>query len=314
MKEAIFRIKNGDLVAFPTETVYGLGADASNEEAVRKIYAAKGRPSNNPLIVHASNIDDARKIAHFNKNAEVLASHFWPGPITFVLEAKRNNGIAQSVMAGLDTIAIRIPSHKLALDLLKGSSRFIAAPSANPSGYVSATLSSHIKLNLPDIYILEDESDNTSGMCNYGLESTIVDLSNEDKVTILRYGFITPEILSKTLGTSVLYCDDIAIKAPGMLAKHYSPRAKIRINVTDLEEGEIGIGFGQVSFKNNINQSSLMDLNLSKTGNLEEAARNLYSMLQLLDLHKDVARIAIAPIPNIGIGLAINDRLRRASY
>lgn len=303
MKEAVTKIKSGDIVAFPTETVYGLGANALIEEAVKKIYKAKGRPSNNPLIVHVATIEDARKIASFNEQAEILAKHFWPGPITFVLPIKKDTEIAQSVRAGLNTIAIRIPSHRIARKLLEESKCPIAAPSANLSGYVSATLASHIRVNLPDIYVLEDPEETKIGVNNYGLESTIVDLSDTNNIKILRYGFITPETLSNALGINIEYIDDIEIKAPGMLAKHYSPNANVRLNATILKDGEIGIGFGEVDFHDN----------LSKSGNLEEAAKNLYHLLQLMDSYTGIKGIAIAPIPNIGIGLAINDRLKRAA-
>lgn len=305
MKEAVSKIKSGELVAFPTETVYGLGANAYSEDAVRKIYDAKGRPTNNPLIVHIANIEEAKEIAHFNNEAEILAKHFWPGPITLVLPIKENSKIAPSVRAGLDTIAIRIPAHKIAKELLEKSGLPIAAPSANPSGYISATLASHIRANLPDIYILEDHDEKNLGVNNYGLESTIVDLSNPDYIKILRYGFITPEILSDVLGCRVEYIEDIDIKAPGMLAKHYSPKAKVRLNATMLEEGEIGLGFGDTDLSK--------EFNLSKSGNLEEAAKNLYNMLQLIDGYEGTKVIAVAPILNVGIGLAINDRLKRAS-
>lgn len=305
MKEAAYKIKSGELVAFPTETVYGLGANAYNEDAVRKIYSAKGRPSNNPLIVHIANIETAREIAHFNNESEILAKHFWPGPITFVLPIKENSKIAPSVRAGLDTIAIRMPAHKIAMELLEKSEVPIAAPSANPSGYISATLASHIRSNLPEIYVLEDPDEKNMGVNNYGLESTIVDLSDPDNVKILRYGFITPEILSNVLGRPVEYIEDMEIKAPGMLEKHYSPKSKIRLNATSLEEYEIGLGF----FEYNLSE----EFNLSKSGNLEEAAKNLYNMLQLIDAYPGEKTIAIAPIPNVGIGLAINDRLKRAS-
>jgi L-threonylcarbamoyladenylate synthase len=296
IKIAADLISNGSLVAFPTETVYGLGADATNEAAVRQIYALKGRPSNNPLIVHVDDIMQANEIAVFNRDAEMLADVFWPGPLTLVLPLRKDGKLAPSVTAGLTTVAIRLPSHKTARALIQAAGRPIAAPSANPSGYVSPTSSSHVRSHFADLYILEGNNS------EYGLESTIIDLSS-NKPKILRYGFITPEALSEVLGVEVDYVTDIAIKAPGMMEKHYAPRAKIRLNANVLEGGEEGIGFGVID---------LGDLNLSSSAKLEEAAANLYNMIQILDSKNNVTNIAIAPIPNIGIGLAINDRLKRA--
>ncbi len=292
--EAARLLISGDLVAFPTETVYGLGADAASDAACRKIYQLKGRPSNNPLIVHVANLEAAREIAVFNKAAELLATKFWPGPLTLVLQLHPHTKIAKTVTAGLDTIAIRIPAHEIALELIRATGKSIAAPSANPSGYVSPTSALHVRKHFPNLYVLEGSNS------EYGLESTIIDLT--DKPTILRYGFITPEVLSEALGYEVAYNHSYEqIKAPGMLAKHYSPSAKVRLNVVSLEEGEVGIGFGDVDF----------DLNLSKVGSLAEAAANLYDMLRVADSR--AKHIAIAKIPDEGIGLAINDRLSRAT-
>lgn len=296
IKIAADLIRKGSLVALPTETVYGLGVDATNEAAVRQIYALKGRPSNNPLIVHVNDIMQANEIAVFNKAAEILADVFWPGPLTLVLPLRKGAKLAPSVTAGLKTVAIRVPSHKTARALIKAAGRPIAAPSANPSGYVSPTSSSHVRSHFSDLYILEGNNS------EYGLESTIIDLSS-GKPKILRYGFITPEALSEVLGVEVDYVTNIAIKAPGMMAKHYAPRAKIRLNAMSLEGSEEGIGFGAID---------LGELNLSPSAKLEEAAANLYNMIQILDSKNDVTNIAIASIPNIGIGLAINDRLKRA--
>lgn len=307
------KIKNGELVVFPTETVYGIGADASNDEAAKKIYKAKMRPSNNPLIVHVADIESAKEIAVFNNNAELLAEKFWPGPLTFVLPIKAGAKLAPSVTAGLSTVAVRMPSHKIALQLIRNSGCNIAAPSANISGYISPTSTSHV-INVfgEDVYLIE--GDNTE----YGLESTIVDLSS-DEVKVLRYGFITPDSIAQTLGLEVrchqmeeyMSSSDAKIaaykeeyKAPGMMYKHYSPRASMRLNATYLLAGEKGIGFGQIDFGG---------FNLSKTGSLEEAAKNLYDMMRSLDSEQDTQKIAVAPIPNTGIGLAINDRLKRAS-
>ncbi|MBP7190064.1 MAG: threonylcarbamoyl-AMP synthase [Rickettsiaceae bacterium] len=330
------KIRDGELVAFPTETVYGLGADASNNEAAKKIYKAKGRPSNNPLIVHVADIESAKKIAVFNERAEVLAEKFWPGPLTFVLPIKDGAELASTVTAGLSTVAVRMPSHKIALDLIRNSGCNIAAPSANISGYISPTTASHVREAFgDDLYILEGEGS------EYGLESTIVDLSSNE-VIILRYGFITPDSIAEALGVetddnychpgpasvskaqildpdynaplsgSLFYLDSYLrrnnkepgqCRAPGTMYKHYSPKASMRINATYLMEDEKGIGFGDIDFG---------ELNLSKAGLLEEAAKNLYNMMHILDSMKDTKKIAVAPIPQEGIGLAINDRLKRA--
>lgn len=293
IKEAASLLLAGNLVAFPTETVYGLGADATSDVACAKIYQTKGRPSNNPLIVHVASIEAAHKIAIFNEAAEVLATKFWPGPLTLVLPLRADAGISKTVTAGLDTIALRIPSHKTALELIHATGKPIAAPSANPSGYVSPTSADHVRKNFSDLYILEGSNS------EYGLESTIIDLTA--KPTILRYGFITPESLFEALGQEVVYTHGYDyLKAPGMMAKHYSPRARVRLNAAGLEHDEMGLGFGMVDF----------DMNLSKQGSLIEAASNLFDMLQALDGRTKA--IAVAPIPDKGIGLAINDRLSRA--
>lgn len=293
IKKAAFIILAGDLVAFPTETVYGLGADATSDHACTKIYQTKGRPNNNPLIVHVASIEAAREIAIFNEAAEALATKFWPGPLTLVLPLNPDFGIAKTVTAGLDTVAIRIPSHEIALELILATGRPIAAPSANPSGYVSPTSAAHVRNNFPDLFVLEGSNS------EYGLESTIIDLT--DKPTILRYGFITPESLSDALERDVQYTHGYDyLKAPGMMAKHYSPRARVRLNAAELYKDELGLGFGVVDF----------DMNLSKSGSLIEAAANLFDMLQVLD--GQTKAIAIASIPDQGIGLAINDRLKRA--
>lgn len=283
----------GDLVAFPTETVYGLGADATSDIACAKIYQLKGRPSNNPLIVHVATIEAARKIGMFNEAAETLAAKFWPGPLTLVLPLNLGANISKTVTAGLNTIAIRVPSHEVALEVIRASGKPIAAPSANPSGYVSPTSAAHVRQNFPDLYILNGSNS------EYGLESTIIDLTS--KPTILRYGFITPESLSEVLGQEVVYTHGYDyLKAPGMMIKHYSPRARMRLNATTLEQNEMGLGFSNINF----------DMNLSESGSLIEAAANLFNMLQILD--SKTKAIAVAPIPNNGIGLAINDRLKRA--
>ena len=298
--EAAKIIQSGDIVIFPTETVYGIGADATSDSACRKIYDIKQRPNNNPLIVHVSSIKMAKEIAIFNADAELLSAKLWPGPLTLVLPLKPDSHIATNVTAGLKTIALRMPAHPIALKLIELVGKPIAAPSANPSGYISSTSEDHVRRHFKDALIISDES---SANDTIGIESTILDLS-QDTPTILRYGFITPELLGSLLQKNIIYGGHKSVKAPGMLAKHYSPKAVVRLNAQSLLDGESGIGFGD---------TDLQPLNLSPTGNLVEAARNLYAMLRLLDDMENTTTIAIAPIPDAGIGLAINDRIRRAA-
>ena len=302
-------IKDRGVVAFPTETVYGLGADASSEQACQKIFKIKGRPSINPLIVHVHNFEEALKFGEFSVDAHKIAEDFWPGPVSIVVPLRKfaRKLIAQCVLAGNDTIALRVPSHKIAQNLLVSASCAVAAPSANPSGYISSTLSKHVIDHFKDeeVFIIEDDS-----LCEFGLESTIVDCSSDVPI-ILRYGFITPESISQVLGKEVQFAkSNIQIKAPGMLDRHYSPHTRLRLNATSLNDNEVGLNFGSSDLR------SQHSLNLSASADLTEAASNLYNMLRKLDEHaQDVGMkvIAIAEIPNIGIGLALNDRLVRAS-
>lgn len=301
IKNAAEKIISGELVAFPTETVYGLGADATNDEACKKIYLLKGRPSSNPLIVHISSKEDAYKYGEINDFAQKIIENFWPGPISIVVKRKKNSGICDIATAGLDTVALRMPDHKIALDLITLSGKPIAAPSANISNYVSPTESKHVIESFGGkIIIIEGEKS------VFGLESTIIDVSTNCPV-ILRYGFITPETISKVLGCEVGIITDGKVLAPGMMKKHYSPTTPLRLNATKLMEKEVGLSFGK---------NELGDLNLSHSGNLAEAAANFYSMLRLLDskaIRQNLESIAVAPIPNEGIGLAINDKLKRGA-
>lgn len=305
MKKAVEIIKSGGLVAFPTETVYGLGADATNEDACLKIFQAKGRPAINPLIVHVSNLDEAKKLALFSDDALKLAS-LWPGPLTMVLPKSKQCNIANCVTAGLSTIAIRIPSHKIAQELITKSAKPIAAPSANKSGRISSTTLKHVIKNFENQLFILDNIESKA----HGLESTIIDLTTTTP-TILRYGFITPEIVEKILLKKVkIATTDSDIKAPGMLLRHYSPHTNLRLNASNLNEGEVGLNFDSSKL------SSEFSLNLSPKGDLAEAASNLFSYLDELDeycLLNNIATIAVANIPNAGIGLAINDRLIRAA-
>ena len=305
--EAVKLIQAGELVAFPTETVYGLGANAFNEEACLKIYQAKGRPSNNPLIVHVASLEQAEELAIFNKEAYLL-SKLWPGPLTMVLPRRNNSRLAECVTAGLSTVAIRVPAHRVARDLIIQSGVPIAAPSANKSGYLSPTSHRHVKAGFKSESVFVIDSETTT---KYGLESTIIDLSTSVP-TILRFGFITPQIIEQIIDRQVeIATQSSAIKAPGMMYTHYAPKTPIRINAISLEEGEIGLNFGGSKL------NSKGSLNLSPTGDLAIAAANLFSYLHTLDDYARVnslQRIAIAPIPNESIGLAINDRLIRATF
>lgn len=309
INKAVTFIKSGKVVVFPTETVYGIGADATNNEACLKIFQFKNRPAINPLIVHVSSIEQAKEIGEFNELSEKIAEKFWSGPLSIVVPLKENANIAPSVTAGLKTVAIRMPSHPLALELIKQSNVPIAAPSANPSNYISPTNAEHVIKHFSgnvEIFILAPEIYQSE----YGLESTIIDTTTATP-TILREGFITAEILRKTLGIKILKTSESShIKAPGMLAKHYSPKVSIRLNAINLNDNEIGLNFGDS------NLAGIYSLNLSIKSDLIEAAANLYAYLRTLDDYAaahNITCIAVAPIPEVNIGVAINDRLKRAA-
>lgn len=292
-------LAEGALVAFPTETVYGLGGDARSDLAVAKIYEAKGRPSFNPLIVHLPDLAAVERIATLGPNARDLAQAFWPGPLTLVLPLREGSGISPLVTAGLDTVAIRIPAHPLAQALLRAFNGPVAAPSANPSGRISPTRADHVLDGLTGrIAAVLD-----GGSCAVGLESTIV-LADPDP-TLLRPGGVSREALEATLGQPLtLGGDGVKPTSPGQLASHYAPNAALRLNATSAAPGEILVGFGPVKGP----------LTLSETGDLIEAAARLFHKLREADrLAGPQGRIAFAPIPETGLGLAINDRLRRAA-
>ena len=291
-------LKDGALVAFPTETVYGLGADARNGEAVAGIYAAKGRPSFNPLIVHVSDLAAAEALVTFDAAARALAQAFWPGPLTLVLPLRPGAGISSLVTAGLGTLAVRVPSHPAAHALLETFGGPVAAPSANPSGRISPTTAAHVRAGLGDriAAVLDD------GPCTVGLESTIVGFAPDP--VLLRAGGIPLEPLEACLGQPLLHPTDAPSQptAPGQLASHYAPRGTVRLNVADPEPGETYLGFGDHD----------APLSLSRSGDLTEAAARLFDCLHQLD-EEGASRIAVAPIPEHGLGRAINDRLRRAA-
>lgn len=310
LRQAAKFIKSGNVVAFPTETVYGLGADASNEQACQKIFKIKKRPSINPLIVHVATMSQAKTIGEFNADAIKLSEVFWPGPLSIVVPLKSGSNIAESVLSGMTTVALRIPSHNMALELIRKSGTPIAAPSANPSGYISATTLQHVKehfANDKDIFILEDNLNDCK--CQYGIESTIVD-STTNNLTILRDGFITLEALEKVIGKKLDKTSSLMqIKASGMMNKHYSPKVRIRLNAESLEANEVGLNFADSKLEGNFS------LNLSLAGDLIIAASNLFASLRILDNYAELngLAIAVASIPKVGIGVAINDRLKRAA-
>lgn len=296
----------GELVAFPTETVYGLGADATNERAVARIFEAKGRPSFNPLISHVLDASEAKRLVRWNETADKLAARFWPGPLTLVLPRGENSPIALLATAGLDTVAVRAPAHPLAQALIRAAGRPIAAPSANRSGTVSPTRPEHVAESLGDrVKMIVD-----GGPCAVGLESTVLDLTTSPP-TLLRPGGATREAIEAVIGpiavSDAIPSGDSPRKSPGQLASHYAPAHPLRLNATSVTGQE-----GLLAFGSDVPPGAVVTFNLSPTGNLGEAAANLFAMLRALD-RPGIDRIAVMPIPEAGLGLAINDRLRRAA-
>lgn len=297
--EAARLLRAGQLVAFPTETVYGLGADATDEAAVARIYAAKDRPRFNPLISHVATAEAALALGQPTPDAERLATAHWPGPLTLVLRRRPGCPIAWLTSAGLETVALRVPGSAPARALLAEAGRPIAAPSANRSGRVSPTTAAHVAEELGDrVALILD-----GGPCPVGLESTVVDLSG-DRPRLLRPGAVTREQLEAVLGPVELAAAGDTIAAPGMLASHYAPRAAVRLDATDRRPGEAFLDFGGTRPD--------ADLDLSPAGDPVEAASRLFAALRGLD-RPGVTAIAVAPIPEAGLGTAINDRLRRAA-
>ena len=303
LQDAARSIRDGMLIAFATETVYGLGADAGNAPAVAQIFAAKGRPTFNPLISHVADLESIGRIAAINDRAEALAGAFWPGPLTLVLQKRAEARIAELTTAGLGTIAVRIPGRANARTFLEACGVPVAAPSANRSGAMSPTRAHHVQASLPGPDDGGPEMILDGGPCDVGLESTVVDLST-GTATLLRSGGITKDQIEKVIGPlATAGSDDHAPKSPGMMSRHYAPTAPLRLNAGAPEEGEAFLGFGAVS--------AAGFPNLSSTGDAVEAAANLFDMLFDLD-RQNPAGIAVAPIPESGLGVAINDRLRRA--
>lgn len=302
-------LAGGGLVAFPTETVYGLGADASNGVAVARLYAAKGRPSFNPLIAHVYDLAAARQLAIFATAAERLAEAFWPGPLTLVLRRRANGPVAELATAGLDSIAVRVPAHDVARSLLSQVGRPVVAPSANRSGHVSPTTAQHVLADLGGrIDLILD-----GGATAVGVESTIV--ACLDEPLLLRPGGLPREDIERVLTRQIAdapagMLDPDAPLAPGLLASHYAPRAKLRLGVNNVRTDEALLAFGPTLPPGA--EASRMVVNLSPSGDLVEAAANLFSGLRTLDA-ANVASIAVMPVPADGLGEAINDRLSRAA-
>jgi len=299
--EAAAHLRAGRLVAFPTETVYGLGGDATNERAVAEIFSVKGRPRFNPLIVHVPGLAQAENFAVFNAAAHRAAARFWPGPLSLVLPRREGCGLSLLASAGLDTLAIRAPDHPGAQVLLCATGRPIAAPSANRSGRVSPTEAVHVAEELGDkvAMILDD------GPTPVGLESTVLDLTGEVPA-LLRPGAVTLEQLAALLGP-IAEPGGGAPKSPGMLRSHYAPALPVRLDATEARPGEALLAFGS-----DAPPGFAEVLWLSRSGDLTEAAANLFAMLRRLD-RPCFTGIAVMPVPERGLGRAINDRLRRAA-
>lgn len=290
-------LARGGLVAFPTETVYGLGADAGNDRAVARIFEAKRRPSFNPLIVHLADLEEVKALVKWNHLADRVAEAFWPGPLTLVLPLRDGAPVSKLVTAGLDTLAVRMPAAPVAQALLREIGGPVAAPSANLSGQISPTRAGHVLEGLTG----RIEAVVDGGPCSVGLESTILGLAGPP--TLLRPGGVPMDDLAEVLNTRVATRRETDhISAPGQTRSHYAPRARVRLNAVDFEEGEARLGFGDTD----------CDLNLSVTEDLTEAAANLFEYLHRLDA-QGARVIAVAPIPHLGLGVAINDRLSRAA-
>lgn len=304
-------LREGGLVAFPTETVYGLGASAANAEAVARLYAAKGRPSFNPLIVHVADLPAARSLAVFNTQAEALARAFWPGPLTLVLPRRDDCPVSDLATAGLDSIALRVPDHPVARDLLAAFGEAVVAPSANRSGHVSPTHAAHVLADLDGrIDLIVD-----GGPTQVGVESTIVACIGQP--SLLRPGGIARAAIENILGQPLAAAetapsdaaDDVPL-APGMLASHYAPKAVLRLDASELRDGEALLAFGPDLPAGA--DKARKTLNLSARGDLVEAAAHLFSHLRALDA-SGADKIAVMPVPHDGLGEAINDRLLRAA-
>lgn len=300
-------LAEGGLVAFPTETVYGLGADAGNDRAVASIFEAKGRPHFNPLIVHVPDADAAGKLVTVDDRARHAMEMWWPGPLTLVLPRRPDAPLSLLVSAGLDTVAVRCPGHPVARALLAAAGRPVAAPSANRSGHVSPTTPLHVAEEFPDGADGRLRLILAGGRCPIGLESTVLDLTGE-RPLLLRPGSVTREELEAALGPVDRATAADGVKAPGMLTSHYAPALPVRLEAAAPEPDEAFLAFGPDQFI----RGGRERLNLSPTGDLHEAAANLFAMLRALD-RPGARGIAVMPVPETGLGAAINDRLRRAA-
>ncbi len=300
---AVDLLRGGDVVAFPTETVYGLGADATNDDAVARVFAVKRRPRFNPLIVHVAEPEHAGSLAHFDDRAELLAAALWPGALTLVLPRKPDCPVSRLASAGLDTIAVRAPDHRVARTLLTAFGGPLVAPSANVSGQLSPTLAKHVERSFGDtVRMILD-----GGPCRVGVESTVVGCF-DDAVWLLRPGGIEAEAIEDLVGVRLRQPPPgDEVRAPGMLQSHYAPHLPLRLDATSVAAGEALLAFGAKPLAG----AAAMQ-NLSERGNVQEAAANLFAMLHELD-RPDFDGIAVMPIPNEGLGEAINDRLRRAA-
>ncbi|MCX8101955.1 MAG: L-threonylcarbamoyladenylate synthase [Geminicoccaceae bacterium] len=302
--EAAALLRRGLLVAFPTETVYGLGADATDDRAVAALFRVKGRPAHNPLIVHVAEAAAAEPFAVFDERARALAERFWPGPLTLVLRQRPGSAITRSATAGLDTVAVRVPAHPVALALLRAVGRPVVAPSANPSGRVSPTRAEDVAGELDERVALVLDA----GPCTIGVESTVVDLSRPDRAVLLRPGGLPRSELEAILGPLAgSEPGEARPRSPGRLASHYAPRLPVRLDARAVAPDEALLAFGE-----DAPEGALATFNLSRSGDLREAARNLYAMLRAAD-RSGARAIAVVPIPAEGIGEAIRDRLARAA-
>jgi L-threonylcarbamoyladenylate synthase len=297
ISKAVAALREGGLVILPTETVYGLAADARQDRAVASIYEAKRRPSFNPLIAHVADIEAARQVGVLDERAEKLALVFWPGPLTLVVPAREQGGVCELARAGLDTVAVRVPAHSLARELLKAFGGPVVAPSANQSGRPSPTTYADAVAETGAFAAAALDG----GPCEVGLESTVVSALPGEPLRLLRPGSVTRAQIEAVAGPLAEAGDD-AKRSPGRMARHYAPNAPVRLNVTEVKGQDVLIGFGAVRG----------DLSLSPSGDLREAAANLFSMLRKADALNPTG-IAIAPIPAEGLGEAINDRLSRAA-
>lgn len=303
LNRAIGRLRAGELVAIPTETVYGLAADATNGKAVAKVFATKQRPGFNPLICHVDGVVMAQEYGKFNAVAERLANTFWPGPLTLILPLVPDSGVHELVTAGLDSVGLRCP-RGFSRQVISAFGKPLAAPSANRSGRISPTTAQHVAADFAgkDLLILD------AGSCEAGLESTIVKIDG-NRLTLLRPGVVTAEEIAEVAGKPVeLPAADGKVQAPGMLKSHYAPDAQVMLDCESCPDGAAWLGFG-----NRVKpENAAAGLNLSETSNLVEAAANLYAYLKQLD-ESDADIICVSPIPQEELGIAINDRLQRAA-